>query len=69
MPRNHNHNAARQNDGSRFGLAIVVGIGALIVGGAIGLDGVWWLIQHLIPALVVVGTLGAVLKMLDRRRS
>ncbi|BFO23067.1 hypothetical protein SHKM778_94550 (plasmid) [Streptomyces sp. KM77-8] len=38
-------------------------------GGAIGLDGVWWLIQHLIPALVVVGTLGVVLKMLDRRRS
>ncbi|MET9365835.1 hypothetical protein ABZX93_33670 [Streptomyces sp. NPDC006632] len=67
MPRNNNHNA-RQNDGSRYGLAIVVGIGALFVGGAIGLDGVWWLIQHLIPALVVVGTLGGVLKMLDRRR-
>ncbi|MEU3221500.1 hypothetical protein [Streptomyces sp. NPDC006971] len=67
MRRNHNHNA-RQDEGSRYGLAIVVGIGALIVGGAIGLDGVWWLIQHLIPAIVVVGTLGVVLKMLDRRR-
>ncbi|MGI5353592.1 hypothetical protein ACQEU8_36270 [Streptomyces sp. CA-250714] len=66
MPRNRN---TRQDDGRSYGLAIIVGIGALFVGGAIGLDGVWWLIQHLIPAFVVCGVLGVVLKMLDRRRS
>ncbi|WP_432159249.1 hypothetical protein [Streptomyces sp. bgisy153] len=66
MPRNRN---TRQDDGHRYGLAIIVGIGALFVGGAIGLDGVWWLIQHLIPAIVVCGVLGVILKIRDRRRS
>ncbi|MET8810305.1 hypothetical protein [Streptomyces sp. NPDC004546] len=62
-----NRNRNQQDDGSRIGLAVIVGIAALIVGGALGLDGVWWVLQKLIPALVVCSVLGLFLRVQRRR--
>ncbi|MEW2306991.1 hypothetical protein AB0958_44955 [Streptomyces sp. NPDC006655] len=64
---NRNRNRDQQDDGSRIGLAVIVGIAAFIVGGALGLDGVWWVLQKLIPALVVCSVLGLFLRFQRRR--
>ncbi|OKI50311.1 hypothetical protein [Streptomyces sp. MJM1172] len=59
---------AAQDDGSRIGLAIVVGVVAFVLGGAIGFEAVWFIVEKAIPVLMLIGGVGFVMGAFGRRR-